>query len=804
MAERDLPTITDSLWADLLLDDPNASAGETSPSDAVRTVTSLYSAPTPGAARERARQRVFHVDSIAQENTMSALPIPIPSPGWPVPAVHPQKPARRTIDRRWALLSAAAVLILLLGGLGSFFFGYDRFFGGQETHYAAIPAATPTADWPMYRGNPGRTGESAGYGPVGQPKELWKVHIGASASRSPAIVAGVAYAGSADGNMYALDAMTGEERWTFQADSGVEITPTVDDGIVYFPSEFGTLYALDASTGEQIWTFDQAISPTATPIVTSGLLFVGADSGTYYALDAKTGDERWHFDTGEAISRSAAFADGVIYTGSEDGNLYALDAANGGELWRFATGADVVGTPSVANGQVYTALPSGDGLSVLDARTGLLKFELHDPANGGMSPAAISGNGVFVGGKESQTMNRFDATTGDLVWSYPTGELMGSVPAIVDGVVYAGGTGTEIMALDAETGDLLWQFSVDGGIDYGPSVANGVVYVGTLAGTFYAIGGFGPATPEASAVVASASPEASAAVATFLWQSDGGENGWIVGDLAMLPDGNIAAVGNGVNDVVVLSPDGDVVEKWTPSTTVPNVDNLLESIAVDSDGNIYLGSAYRATVEVFAPDHTLLRSWGSKGTGDGQFQYVGGIGIAPNGDVWVVDGELVQVFDAEGNFLKKIGEPGSGPGQFASPGFPFFDADGNVWISDFRNSRVTVWSPDGTFIRAFGEFGRRPGQWDEPNSVDLDGNGLAFIPDTELGHINVYTTDGQFVAQWGEKGSQPGQFYLPSNTLLDGQGNIYVSELDGGRIQKFALNMDALAVLAAAAGTPIA
>jgi outer membrane protein assembly factor BamB len=371
MTERDLPTITDALWADLLLDDPNASAGETSPNDAVRMVTSLYSAPTPGAARERARQRVFgSIASDAKENTMTALPTPIPNTGWPVPAALPRKSARRTVDRRWALLSAAAVLVLLLGGVGGYFFGRDRFFGGQGTHYAAIPAATPTADWPMYRGNPGRTGESEGFGPAGQPKELWRVHTGASASRSPAIVDGVAYAGSGDGFMYALDATTGEERWTFQADSGVEITPTVVDGIVYFPSEFGTLFALDASTGEQIWTFDQAISPAATPIVTSGVLFVGADSGTYYALDAATGDVRWQFETDGPVSRSAAFADGVIYTGSEDGNLYALDAANGGELWRFATGADVVGTPSVANGQVYVALPSGDGLYVIDAKNG--------------------------------------------------------------------------------------------------------------------------------------------------------------------------------------------------------------------------------------------------------------------------------------------------------------------------------------------------------------------------------------------------------------------------------------------------
>ena len=116
------------------------------------------------------------------------------------------------------------------------------------------------------------------------------------------------------------------------------MTPSVLGGVVYIPSEHGTLYAIDAETGEELWTFAKPLSDFATPSYEGGLLFAGSLDGNLYAIDPATGEEAWHFTTGGPLSRCTAAKDGVVYTGSEDGFLYAIDAATGTELWKYDTG----------------------------------------------------------------------------------------------------------------------------------------------------------------------------------------------------------------------------------------------------------------------------------------------------------------------------------------------------------------------------------------------------------------------------------------------------------------------------------
>ena len=64
-------------------------------------------------------------------------------------------------------------------------------------------------------------------GPIGSPVQLWTFKTGGAATRSPAVVDGVVFQGSADQFVYALSAASGEEIWKFQGDSSMEMTPTV-------------------------------------------------------------------------------------------------------------------------------------------------------------------------------------------------------------------------------------------------------------------------------------------------------------------------------------------------------------------------------------------------------------------------------------------------------------------------------------------------------------------------------------------------------------------------------------------------
>jgi len=79
---------------------------------------------------------------------------------------------------------------------------------------------------------------------------------------SPTIVDGIVFVGSNDGNLYAVDAATGEEHWRFETGDKIRSSPTVVDGTVYIGSTtvkeedgevtgvHGDLYALDSGVSE--------------------------------------------------------------------------------------------------------------------------------------------------------------------------------------------------------------------------------------------------------------------------------------------------------------------------------------------------------------------------------------------------------------------------------------------------------------------------------------------------------------------------------------------------------------------------
>jgi outer membrane protein assembly factor BamB len=145
------------------------------------------------------------------------------------------------------------------------------------------------------------------------------------------------YGDKGNGTLHAVDLQTGKEKWskithrdgTPQAWREVLMcSPAVHDGVVYIGSEHGELFALDAKDGTQRWVFDTGEAIRSAPSISTddGTLYFGAADGQLYALDAKTGRKRWTFQTVGKIVSSPYPCSGRIYAGSDDGNLYMLTA----------------------------------------------------------------------------------------------------------------------------------------------------------------------------------------------------------------------------------------------------------------------------------------------------------------------------------------------------------------------------------------------------------------------------------------------------------------------------------------------
>lgn len=156
---------------------------------------------------------------------------------------------------------------------------------------------------------------------------------------------------------------TNNVAWSFLiADNIVTNSPVVADGKVYVGTNEsfngGNIYCLDASTGDFIWSYATGDVVWSSAAVADGKVYVGSDDGKVYCLRASDGHKEWEFTTGDSVESSPAVADGKVYVGSGDGKVYCLRASDGHKEWEFTTGGPVGSSPAVAYGMVYVG--SGD------------------------------------------------------------------------------------------------------------------------------------------------------------------------------------------------------------------------------------------------------------------------------------------------------------------------------------------------------------------------------------------------------------------------------------------------------------
>ncbi len=194
---------------------------------------------------------------------------------------------------------------------------------------------------------------------------------------------------------------------------------------------------------------------------------------------------------------------------------------------------------------------------------------------------------------------------------------------------------------------------------------------------------------------------------------------------------------------------------------------------------------------------TYDTSFGSSGTGNGQFSYPCGIARSSSGELYVTDrnNERVQVFTSSYVYNRQWGSVGSGNGQFWSNGGCeeiAFDAYGNVWISDRNNDRIQKFTSSGSYLFQLGTTntpGSANGELDTPNGVAIShSNGEIYIADRNNERVQVFNNAGVYLRKWGSLGSGDGQFSSNSgceDIALDADGNVWVTDRNNHRMQKF-------------------
>ncbi|WP_369389985.1 PQQ-binding-like beta-propeller repeat protein [Streptomyces sp. CG1] len=274
---------------------------------------------------------------------------------------------------------------------------------------------------------------------------------------------GTVVTGTRGGGVQAWEAAHGQKLWEIagcQTDfESPEAGPLVHDGTVYVWQD-ARLRALEARTGEERWSYPvgDAASCGGVPVrlapAPDGYVYVSAGTRVL-AIEAASGMVRWHFEAPAVFLSPPAFTPGPAVTGGGVyladylGTVYALDATDGRDRWRIATEArSSIDPVLVAAGHVHVG--SGKGLYTLDAVTGTPKWRFQAGGDVVGAPAVAEGRIHF--GSTDHLLYTLKADDGRLRWKLATGgEITGS-PVVKDGVVYACSKDRCVYALDAEKG----------------------------------------------------------------------------------------------------------------------------------------------------------------------------------------------------------------------------------------------------------------------------------------------------------------------------------------------------------------
>ncbi len=222
------------------------------------------------------------------------------------------------------------------------------------------------------------------------------------------------------------------------------------------------------------------------------------------------------------------------------------------------------------------------------------------------------------------------------------------------------------------------------------------------------------------------------------------------------PSDNIWVVDQMTNMVMKFSPQGRVVMllgRKAENVSVParattgdgagRPTDLFErptDVAWDAAGDIFVADGLsNARIAKFDKDGKFIKSWGKKGTADGQFANVRSIAVDAQGNVYAADGgnKRIEVFDNDGNFKTAYTDVGNAQALCLTKGAnPFLYVSNSNPPTDIdRDGEIYKMKLDGTVVGKFGKAGKLPKEFGTVNAIDCRNANTLYVG--EIGNLRV-------------------------------------------------------------------
>ncbi|RMF78441.1 MAG: protein kinase [Chloroflexi bacterium] len=309
---------------------------------------------------------------------------------------------------------------------------------------------------------------------------------------SPAAYNGIAYIGSYDTNIWAINIESGEMVWKFATEGGIASSPIVDPAnkLVLFGSDDKSFYAVDARKGGTkggypIWSYATKGAVKSTGRIAHDHVFFGSDDGFVYALAAASGRFIWEYELSAPVRCRPYVTNELVIVGSDEGEVVGL-ALSGERKWTFRTRGNIIAAPFVDTIEGICFVGSADhSMYALDVGSGYNSWRFR--THGAIISSPIAHEGLLFFGSTDGNMYAINTQTSREKWRFTTEHPIVSSPTIYEDALYFGGTDQYLYCLDLNTGKERWKFKTNAAITSTPCIADGVILFGSLDNTFYAL-----------------------------------------------------------------------------------------------------------------------------------------------------------------------------------------------------------------------------------------------------------------------------------------------------------------------------
>jgi eukaryotic-like serine/threonine-protein kinase len=178
----------------------------------------------------------------------------------------------------------------------------------------------------------------------------------------PCIVNGVAHFAGCDEVFHAVRVSDGKEAFQTSATAYTGASVSMLNNVAYFGTFDNQVIALDLEKKAVKWRYehpDRKFPFYSSAALADGLMVLGGRDRMVHGLDLATGKPRWTYMTRARVDSSPAIAGPRAFVGSSDGRVYGLDLASGKVVWEHEDGAAMTSSPALAAGRLVIATTEG-------------------------------------------------------------------------------------------------------------------------------------------------------------------------------------------------------------------------------------------------------------------------------------------------------------------------------------------------------------------------------------------------------------------------------------------------------------